>query len=197
MLKRGLAALAAIICAGAITYAANIPLLTGPVDPGNLRGTLNALIQSINANVGGLLNAQTGSTGTPANTTETTLQQYTMPANTLTTAGQSIRVTCWGTTASNGNNKTMKLYFGASVISTGVLTLNNKSWRLVVTVMRTGAATQAVLGSGVGDATNVATYTNAGTDNLAAGVLIKCTGENGTASANDIVATGMITELIK
>ena len=197
MLKRVLAALAAVFCAGAIAVAANIPLLTGPVDPGNLRGTLNTLIQSINANVGGLLNAQTGSTGTAANTVETTLQQYTMPANTLSAAGQSVRITCWGSTAANGNNKTMKLYFGASVISTGVLTLNDKKWFLTLTVMRTAAATQAVLGSGVGDATNVATYGNAGTDALTAGVLIKCTGENGTVAANDIVATGMITEVLK
>lgn len=197
MVKRLLAAVAAIICAGVIGYAANIPLLTGPVDPGNLRGTLNTLIQSINANVGGLLNAQTGSTGTAANTTETTLQQYTMPANTLSAAGQSLRITCFGTTAANGNTKTIKLYFGASVVSSGALTVSNKNWQYQLIVMRTGAATQAVTGSGIADATPITIYSNAGTASLTAGVLIKCTGENGTASANDIVATGMITELLK
>ncbi len=197
MLKRVLAALAAVICAGAIAWGANIPLLTGPVDPGNLRGTLNTLIQSINANVGGLLNAQTGSVGTAANTAETTLQQYTMPANTLSAAGQSLRITCWGTTGANGNTKTIKLYFGASVISSGAITTTSKSWRYELIVMRTAAATQAVSGSGQSDATPVALYANAGTDALTSGVLIKCTGTNGTASANDIVATGMITEVIK
>lgn len=187
----------ALLAAAPAARAANIPLLTGPQDPSQLIATLNTLIQAINSGVAGLLNAQTASVATGTGTAEQTLQTYTMPANTLSAAGQAVRVTCWGTTAANGNNKTMKLYFGASVISTGTLTLNNKSWTLNLLVMRTAAATQVALGTGIGDATDVATYTNAGTDDLTAGVVIKCTGQDGTSSAADITATAMTVELVK
>ena len=36
--------------------AASVPLITGPIDPGALLGTLNTLVQSINANVAGIGN---------------------------------------------------------------------------------------------------------------------------------------------
>jgi hypothetical protein len=147
-----------------------------------------------------LLNAQTAAVGTGADTTEDVLQTYTLPASTLSAAGQSLRVTCWGSTGATANNKTMKLYFGASVVSTVTAASNAQKWWLDVVVMRTAAATQQVLGRGVagtGSLTPVAVYTNSGTDDLTAGVVIKCTGTNGTAAANDVVANGMITELIK
>ena len=103
-------------------------------------------------------------------------------------------------TGATANNKTVKLYFGASLVSTGVIAANAQQGYLQLIVMRTAAATQGVFASGVGGTTSVApiavTYT-AGTDALTAGVVIKCTGQNGTAAANDIIARAMITELIK
>lgn len=187
-------------------YAASVPLLTGPsgtnppaeMPPG--LGTLNQVINSVNTNVGGLLNAQTGSVGTTAVTTEEVLLSYTMPANTLSAAGQAVRITCGWTTGATANNKTVKLYFGASVIATPTQAANAQVGRLSAIVMRTGAATQKFFGGGMagtGSITPVAEVYTAGTDNLAAGVLIKCTGTNGTAAANDIVANGLLTELIK
>lgn len=186
--------------------AANLSLFTGPsgsnppveIPPG--LGTLNQLIQNINSGTGGLLNDQTGSVGTTAVTTEETLLSYTMPANTLSAAGQSIRVTCFFTTGATANNKTVKLYFGASVISTPTYAGNAQVGRLSFIITRTAAATQKFFGSGMagtGSLTPVAEVYTAGTDALTAGVLIKCTGTNGTAAANDIVANGLLTELIK
>jgi hypothetical protein len=186
--------------------AANISLYTGPGGanptadfPVGL-GTVNQLVQAVNGGTAGLLNAQTASVGTGADTTEDVLQTYTLPANTLSAAGQSLRITCGWTTGATANNKTVKLYFGASVITTPTQAANAQTGRLSLIVMRTAAATQKVFGSGMagtGSITPVAEYYNAGTDNLAAGVVIKCTGTNGTAAANDIVANAMITEMIK
>ena len=42
----------AMVATGA--FAANVPLMTGPLDPGALLANFNALIQSINANVAGI-----------------------------------------------------------------------------------------------------------------------------------------------
>lgn len=201
MLKRILAAVSAILCAGAIAFAANIPLLTGPQPAGDLVSIVNTLIRSINSGVSGILSTSLTAVGTGADVTEDTLHTYSMPAGTLGTNGNGVRVTCWGSTGANGNNKTMKLYFGASSISTGAIAANAQTWFLKLLVLRTGAATQIVQGEGVSgtaSVTPVAVYNNsAGTDNLAAAVTIKCTGQNGTASANDIIATGMLVESIR
>lgn len=195
----GLAALSNVL-------GANLSLFTGPAGTNPTAdfpiglGTVNQLIQSINSGVGGLINAQTGSVGTGADTTEDVLQTYTLPANTLAATGQSLRITCGWTTGANTNTKLVKLYFGASVVATPAQAANAQTGRLSLIVTRTAAATQKVFGNGMAGTasiTPVAEYYNAGTDNLAAGVVIKCTGTNGTAAANDIIANEMLVELIK
>lgn len=200
------AALAIVAAAALPLGAANIPLYTGPAGSNPTAdfpiglGTVNQLVQAVNSGTAGLNNAQVGSVGTTAVTTEEVLQTYTLPANTLSQAGQSLRVTCPFTTGATANNKTVKLYFGASVISTPTYAGNAQVGRLSFMVTRTAAATQKFFGSGMagtGSLTPVAEVYTAGTDALTAGVVIKCTGTNGTAAANDIIAQAMITELIK
>ena len=175
--------------------AANVPLISGAQDPSNVNANLNQVIQAINANTGGLINAQTGAVATGTGTAEQTLQTFSLPPNTLTSAGQMLRIACWGATGATANNKTVKLYFGSSVITTPTYAGNAQSWYLELIVMRTGAATQAVVGNGMagtGSVTPVAVYTNAGTEDLTAAVTIKCTGTDGTSAAADITANGMI-----
>lgn len=176
---------------------ANLPLINGPLDPSNQQANLNAVIQEVNAGVSGLVNAQTGAVATGTGTSEQVLQTFTLPANTLTLAGQCLRIKAWGITGANTNNKTMKLYFGASVITTPTAATNNKNWSLDLYVMRTGAATQAVLGNGVVDTTNVTVYANAGTDDFTTALVIKCSGTDGTSSAADITCNGMTVEIVK
>lgn len=200
-MKRFLAAAAVLAMSASFAHPANLPLLQGPnySDPSQVLGTVNTVIQNINSGVGGLLNAQTAAVATGAGTTEQTLQQYTMPANQLSAAGQSVRIRCWGSTAANANNKTRRLYFGASVIATATEAANAQRWVLEMVVMRTGSATQSVSATGLAGTASVTplSYVNQGTDDLTAGVLIKCTGTDGTDSAGDITANGMIVEQIK
>lgn len=180
-------------------HAANLPLFTGPLEAGNLVGILNTLTQRVNSGVGGLLNAQTGAVATGAGTSEQILQQYVAPASTLSAAGQGLRITCWGTTGANTNVKTRKLYFGAAVITTAAEAANAQNWRLELVVMRTGAATQSIVGQGLAGTGGVTplSYINQGTIDLTAAVTVKCTGTDGTDSAADITANGMLVELIK
>lgn len=183
--------------------ASNLPLYTGPAGTNPTAdfpiglGTVNQLVQAINGGVSGLLNAQTAAVATGTGTAEQTLQQYTAPANTLASAGQALRITCWGTTGANGNTKTMKLYFGASVVTTPAAATNAKGWNLTMLVMRRTATTQGVNGNGLVDVTPVTPMTTDGAETLTAGVLIKCTGTDGTSSASDITASGMTVELVK
>ena len=200
MLQRILAVCAAVICSGLIAVGANLPLLTGPQDPSQLLAVANQLIQSVNTGVTGNLAAATADGATTATTAEVTLQTYSLPANQLSANGQGLRVQCWGTTGANSNNKTMKLYFGATSITTVAAASNAQGWFLRYVLTRRTATTQAMSGEGVAGTaavTVVATTSQAPTENLAAAVTIKCTGTNGTASASDITAAGMIVEQLK
>lgn len=192
----------ALLVAGS-AQATNISLFTGPAgtnptveNPPGL-GTLNQLINNINSGTGGLNNAQTASVATGVGTSEQTLQQYTLPGNALAVAGQSVRVTCWGTTGATANNKTMKLYFGATSVTTPTAATNAKGWKLEMIVMRRTATTQGVNAGGIVDVTPVSPANTDAAETLTAGVLIKCTGTDGTSAAADITANGMIVELIK
>lgn len=198
-LRNTLVSIALLSALVAPVSSANLPLLTGPQDPSQIIATLNTLIQSINTGVGGLLNAQTASVATGTGTAEQTLQQYTLPANTITAAGQGVRVTCWGTTAANANVKTRKLYFGASALTTAAEAANAQPWFIRLLVMRTGAATQTTMGyglAGTGGVTPISTVV-AGTDAFTADIIVKCTATDGTSAAGDVIAAGMLTELIK
>lgn len=194
-MKRILSVFSALVLSGSMALAANLPLQTGPVDPGNVRGVINSLIQSINTGVAGLINAQTGGV---SNTTsiEQTLMSYTTPATLLATAGQSLRVSCWGKTAANTDAKTVKLYFGSTSGTSSSFTTLSGAWVLNMRVMRVGELSQAVFFQGQQGTTVIASQPATATENLNAGVLIKCTG-SGTATLNDIEADGMITEIVK
>lgn len=175
----------------------SLPFITGPQDAGVAQLLENQLIQTLQGGAG-LLSSAVTAAGTGADTTEDILQSYTLPGGFLAAAGQGLRIRAWGVTGATANNKTMKLYFGASVITTPTAATNAKGWELELSVYRTtSAANQIVAGRGMVDTTPVTGYNNAGTDNTAAAVTIKCTGTNGTAAANDIVCNGMIIEIIK
>lgn len=137
-------------------------------------------------------------TGTPvagvAGTTEQTLATYSLPASTLVT-GRALKIRSSFSAAANGNNKTFKCYFGASVISSGVLSTNAKNGSCDVFVVWTAAAAQTVYGNMLVDTTAITGYVNAGTDSTAAAVTVKMTGTGGTTGA-DITMNVFSVELI-
>ncbi len=136
----------------------------------------------------GVLYSTTATAATGAGTAEQTLATYSLPANALDIAGRRIRVKCAFHMATNGNNKTIILYFGASSITTGVLTDSNKNGWLSLEIVKSGASTQIVWGTGQHDTTMITPYVNAsGADTDTAAITIKATGTDGTDSAGDIV----------
>lgn len=136
----------------------------------------------------GVLNGTIATAATAGGTTEQTLATYSLPANALDQTGRRIRIRAAFHCASNGNNKTMKLYFGASVITTPTAATNNKNAYLELEVVKSGASTQIVWGKGLVDTTAVTPYVNAsGSDTDTAAIVIKATGTDGTDSASDIV----------
>jgi hypothetical protein len=90
----------------------------------------------------------------------------------------------------------MKLYFGSEVITTPTAATNGKNWELELEVYRSGTSTQVVFGNGVVDVTPVTPLVTTGAEAETAAITIKITGTDGTSSANDIVAKGLIVEML-
>lgn len=126
----------------------------------------------------GLLYTTTGTasnTGTP----EQTLATYSLPANTLN-VGTKLRILASFTGATGTDNKTFKCYFGASVISSGVLTTNNKNGSCELIVTKIAANRQIVYGNMLVDTTPITGYEVVGTDTDTSAITIKFTGTGGT-----------------
>lgn len=151
---------------------------------------------STNVRATGQITAQLSSTGTGADTTEDTLQTFTLPANALDAVGRGVRIAAWGTTGADGNNKTVRLYFGVAIYNSTAVTTNNGSWYLWAEVRKTGSNTQTSVVTGVFTNSIPITAVNTPNQTDTAGIVIKVTGQNGTAVANDIVCSGMTVEMI-
>lgn len=145
----------------------------------------------------GIIAASTTSAATVADTAETDLWSYTLPANTLNANGQALRIRVFGLTAANGNTKTVKLYFGALAYTVNAATSapNGVQWFSEAVIIRTGASAQIRNKWGVVGAVpeNTTVSTSLASDTTAA-ITIKITGQNGTASAGDITFSGALVE---
>lgn len=131
---------------------------------------------------------------TGANTTETDIHTYTLPANMLNRNGATVEMTSKGTFAANGNNKTLKVYWGGvEVFTSGAVAANATTWNLTVTVTRDATQTQRIYVDGQVNNTQITTvYTTGARDETTTQVL-KIMGTNGTAAAADI--SGKLSEL--
>lgn len=150
------------------------------------------------AKVSGVLTVSTTQAGTGANTDETDLWSYSLPANTLNVNGKGVRVSVSVVYAANANTKTAKLYFGSHVVTLTPTTTaaNNISGYHIINVIRTGASAQIRFGIGtIGTAPQAVSMQTPAEDTTAA-ITIKVTGQNGSAVANDIVFRGAIVEVI-
>lgn len=123
---------------------------------------------------------------------EDDLITYSVPAATLSSDGDSLEISAWGTFAANGNNKTIKIKFGGTtILDTGAVAANSGSWVIRATVVRTSATTQQCFATLVTDnstLTDIAKYTTAA-ETLANAITLKCTGT--ATSDNDIIQKGM------
>jgi hypothetical protein len=134
-------------------------------------------------------------------TTETDLISYSMPASTLAANGQKLRITCWLTTAANTNNKTVKLYFGGTLVAFSAATaLNAGTFRLNAEIVRTSATAQVSVGDMTASSSGAGFVSALGlngtpAETLSGAVTIKVTGQSGTTSS-DVTTTAMFIELI-
>jgi hypothetical protein len=143
----------------------------------------------------GIIYSNVTAAGNGVDTTEDTLHTYSVPANTLAFPGQAIRVRGWGTFAANANNKTLKVYWGATnVYSSGVLAANNTTFYYEMLVLMQSAGNQLVVFNGQVNSAIVTTTLVTATLVETAANIVKSTGTSGTAAANNISETAFIVE---
>lgn len=127
---------------------------------------------------------------------ETDLISYTLPANTLSANGKGVRIKIAGTTASNTNTKTIRLYFGSSVCITNDITTapNNKHWEFEADIWRDSSSTQEGVAKGsVGAVLQTSAYLGLSAT-MTGAITIKVTGQGSATS--DITAKFLSVEFL-
>lgn len=143
---------------------------------------------AIRSLVGASIQASTTGVGNGNDVTEDTLYTFSLPANSLSFVGQTLEIFATGTLANNAHNKTVKIYFGTQVYSLGTVATANVVWSAKLTVIRTAASAQLITGTGMIGATPIAPALLTGAETDTSAIVIKVTGQTGTAAASDVVA---------
>ena len=149
----------------------------------------------------GNLNCQTFNASgaiTGANTTETDLAIYTMPAGAMdsSVSGVSntsgVHVYAWGTTAANANTKTIRLKFDGTTLKSNTVTAapNGLDWLIDLHLHRYDSTNQTGIVKMWVSTTDQGTNVLSPTSTLANAIIIKVTGQNGTSSSGDISLRG-------
>lgn len=179
-MRRLLLSATALVAIVGVAFAANIPLITGAVDPANEIATLNQLvIQATNYGVNGMLGtlpASAVSTGTA----KIALFNVSMPGNQLNSVGQVVHIKAIGVNSADANVKTVTFDFGA-ISCALVVTASGATWVTDFYVTMTGAATENYSCDGKQGTTALASVQGTGTVNLANAVAMDVSATAATA----------------
>jgi hypothetical protein len=134
-----------------------------------------------------VLNTNTATAATGANTTETVLYSYTMPAATFVTVGDSVRYHAAGVFAANGNTKTLTAYFGGGTLGTHAGAHSGSGWEVEVIAYTAATDVQRIFTKITVDGVVVDNEYDSPTQDDGATIALEIRGTNGTAAANDIV----------
>lgn len=144
--------------------------------------------------IGGTLTSITTAVGNTADTNEDDLQSYTLPASTLVATGRAVRITAMGTANNDADTKTLKVYFGTSMVTVALATNIAIHWRATARVIRTGASAQdyevrvEVINTGTDAVSAIESAVGSLTETESGTITIKTTGQTTGGQANDIVA---------
>lgn len=136
---------------------------------------------------------QTGCSGS----SPTTLQTWSLPANTLANNGDAIRITVGLGGAANGNTKEVELSWNGNVIKSYSSTVSSGLYCMVVTIVRSASGVQKATGvlniSGTGSNVGTGIYSGQSEpDNAAIVVTVVATG----GATNDVIKQIFQVELL-
>lgn len=134
--------------------------------------------------------------GNAAGTTDTILFTYSLPAGSFNGANY-IRVTSAGLFNSTSNNKNIKLWWGNTNISSGLVTNNTGAWNTEILIGRNGSNSQIVSGKMLCGSTVIPCILVSDTRLDASPTTIKTTGASPTSgTANDVLAYQFLVEFM-
>jgi hypothetical protein len=174
-------------------------LLTLSGDPSAALGA--ATKQYVDAHTSGFshtLYATGAPVGSGADTTEDTLQSYSLPGGTLANVGDRIRITAGGTFINNTDSKIARVRFGPSQFQTAVSSnASNTSWQITLEVQKTGANAQMTNSIGFTNAQSPGVGGSSSALNDTAAIAISATGQNNTnPTANSVTCRYFVVEYI-
>jgi len=161
-----------------------------------LRLFFNQVVSAVNLVVSNiLLKSSIYTIAGSVSTAETTLASYMLEAGKLMeNDGDILKIKLFGKTAANGNNKTLKIYLGATTLyTTGAVAANNKDWELNVTIQRASRSLQRVCVSGMYNAAALVSVLTS-TELLTTDLVLKATGT--ATTTNDIQLYGWAIEYV-
>ena len=155
--------------------------------------------------------AQTATPGTPVTvlhvnttsqattgTSEEVLATYTLPANTLSANGKAIRVTAWFVSTADAVSKTARIRFGGiggTVVATNNSSAASATHMLTTLIVRSGAATQESVGSGLYNGTATNAIVTSPTQTLSGAIDIVATGTT-PSGAGQMTFKGLLVEAL-
>lgn len=128
-----------------------------------------------------------------SSTTETDLMTFSLPANTMGTDNDYLEVVAWGETTAAVSNKTIKMYFGSTVIfNTTALAFGATAWRLEARIIRGSSTTQVTITSFSGNTALLTTTAQVAApgETMSGAITIKCTGQGG--ASDEVFQEGFI-----
>lgn len=144
----------------------------------------------------------TTSVGNGAGTAETDLHVFTLPASTLVTDADAIRILTWVQCLNNNNSKRARVYFGATTIGDSTQqNFNNVAFLIEAWVFRTSATAQKALVGAAQPNVNTSWATAEGgglntstpAEALSGTVSIRITGQSVTVgNAGDVTALATV-----
>jgi len=148
------------------------------------------------AKLGGVIHIDATHAATIADTNLTTLVTYSLPANTLNTDGQSLRLTAWGQNAANGNTKNYFLTFGGDTVASRGTSNSGTGWRLEAVLTRVGANSYDYSGLSIDGTSMTAGVPANASETMTAAIVIAVKALNGSASADDCQFDGILIEFL-
>jgi hypothetical protein len=200
-MRKLLYGLTGLLLAGGIALSANIPLFK-EVQPSSLVSALNSLIVNINTQTAGLNSFIAGPiTSVAGLTTPQTLAQSAIPAGIFSTAGQSLRITCGGTSGANNDAKTVGIKWGSVTISSASFSTSGETWQLhllITAATNPVTANTVYIGDGTINTTVIAPVSgNDTTDNPAANAVTASCNAATAGTASDITLENFLVEQVK
>lgn len=175
------------------TYWASPPQAVQVYDTGNAVASDNRFkvpvgASTSRASVGGTLYTKTTQTNTAANTTETTLDTVSISANSFNANKNGFHIHMAGVFAGNANTKTLRIKFNGVTVVTNDKTPspNGVSWVVNLYVAYSGSNQQVISATMQVDCVNQSPVVTTANADTTTGLAILATGQNGSASNNDI-----------